>query len=157
MRLEFDGAPEVDAPRETVWARVMDPEFVASCAPGIESVEPIDETHFTVVSAFGVGNIKVRFRLNVELSEVVPPERATMRARGKAPGSAVDVTSRLRLDDLAPDKTRLSWSAESHIYGKVASVGARLMKGTAKKLTEGFWEEFAARAGGGSDGAKTTV
>jgi len=29
----------------------------------------------------------------------------------------------------------------------VASVGARLLKGTAQKLTESFWDKFAARVG----------
>jgi carbon monoxide dehydrogenase subunit G len=31
------------------------------------------------------------------------------------------------------------------VRGTVASVGGRLLKGTAKKLTESFWEKFAER------------
>jgi carbon monoxide dehydrogenase subunit G len=73
-----------------------------------------------------------------------------MRARGKAPGSAVDVTSTLTLDELAPDRTRLNWSAESEVSGTVASVGARLMEGTARKLTEQFWTDFARRVSQGA-------
>ena len=75
MRLEFAGAPEVTVSREEVWARLMDPNFVAASAPGVESVEAVDPTHFKVISGIGVGPMRVSFQLDVELSDVVPPER----------------------------------------------------------------------------------
>ncbi len=125
----------------------MDHEFVASCAPGIETVEALDATHFKVVSGFGVGSVKVRFSLDVELSDVHPPESARMSVRGQAPGSAVHVDTDVVLEPVAPNRTRLTWKAAADVHGTVASVGGRLLKGTAKKLTEGFWKKFAARAG----------
>jgi len=145
MKLHFAGAPEIATTRAHVWRRLMDPNFVAQSAPGVESVETIDATHFKVISAFGVGAIKLRFALNVELAEVVEPDHATMRARGKAPGSNVDVTAKLRLEDAAPGRVRLNWAADSDVSGTVASVGARLLEGTARKLTEEFWTDFARR------------
>lgn len=149
MRLQFSGAPEIDAPRAEVWRKLMDPNFVAKSAPGVESVQQLDPTHFKVVSGFGVGAIKLRFSLDVELFDVAEPSRTKMRARGKAPGSAVDVTSTLALDELSPTCTRLSWTADSEVSGTVASVGARLMEGTARKLTEQFWADFARRVSQG--------
>jgi carbon monoxide dehydrogenase subunit G len=149
MKLEFAGAPEITAPREQVWERLIDPNFVAASAPGVESVEAVDPTHFKVVSGLGVGAVKVRFKLDVELSDVVPPERLRMAARGRAPGSAVDVVSNVRLDDAGNGRTRLSWSATSTISGTVASVGARLLEGTARRLTEEFWTDFARRVSTG--------
>jgi carbon monoxide dehydrogenase subunit G len=145
MKLHFAGAPEIATTRAHVWRRLMDPNFVAQSAPGVESVETIDPTHFKVISAFGVGAIKLRFALNVELADVVEPDHATMRARGKAPGSNVDVTANLRLEDAAPGRVRLNWAADSDVSGTVASVGARLLEGTARRLTEEFWTDFARR------------
>jgi carbon monoxide dehydrogenase subunit G len=145
MKLRFSGAPEITSSRSHVWGRLLDPNFVAKSAPGVESVEEIDPTHYKVISAFGVGAIKLRFALNVELVDVVEPERATMRARGKAPGSNVDVVAKLQLEDGAPGRVRLRWTAESDVTGTIASVGARLLEGTARKLTEEFWTDFAGR------------
>ena len=145
MKLEFSGSPEIAAPRERVWQRLMDPHFVAKSAPGVESVEVIDPTQFKVISGFGVGSIKIRFSMDVELFDIVPGRSARMRVRGKAPGSAVDVLSSLEIEDAGPDKVRLNWSATSEISGTVAGVGARLMEGTARKLTEQFWADFAQR------------
>jgi len=147
MRLDFSGAPEIAAPPDEVWKRLLDHEFVASVAPGVESVEPIDDRHFKVVSAFGVGAVKLKFQLDVELSDVNPPKSLKMSAHGKAPGSGVDVSTTLEIEPVSPNRCRLRWSAISEIRGTVASVGARLLSGTAKKLTESFWDKFAARVG----------
>jgi carbon monoxide dehydrogenase subunit G len=145
VRLEFSGAPEIAAPPERVWQRLLDHEFVASVAPGVESVEAVDDRHFKVVSALGVGSVKLKFQLDVELSDVRPPKSLKLAARGKAPGSAVEVSTAIEIEPVAPDRSRLKWSATSDVRGTVASVGARLLKGTAKKLTEGFWDRFAER------------
>lgn len=149
MKLEFAGAPVITASRQTVWQKLLDPDFVGASAPGVESVETIDPTHFKVISALGVGSVKVRFKLDVELFDIVEGEQLKMRARGKAPGSAVDVVSSLRVEDAGDGKTRLHWSATSEVSGTVASVGARLLEGTARRLTEQFWTDFARRVGAG--------
>jgi uncharacterized protein len=149
MKLEFSGAPEITASRQKVWAKLMDPDFVAASAPGVESVEAVDPTHFKVISGLGVGSVKLRFKLDVELFDVEPGQQLKMRSRGKAPGSAVDVVSHLRLEDAGAEKTRLNWSATSELSGTVASVGARLLEGTARRLTEQFWTDFARRVSAG--------
>jgi carbon monoxide dehydrogenase subunit G len=149
MKLEFSGAPEITASRDLVWKRLTDPDFVAQSAPGVESVQTIDPTHFKVIAGLGVGAVKVKFKLDVELFDVVEGQRLKMRSRGKAPGSAVDVVSALEVVDAGPGRTRLEWSATSEVSGTVASVGARLLEGTARRLTQEFWTDFANRAGAG--------
>ncbi len=144
MRLSFHGAPEVGAALAEVWPRIIDPHFVAKHGPGVESVEVLDPRHFKVITAFGVGAMKLRFGIDVELVDVNPPNFFTMKARGKAPGSAVEVTAELGLEAIDASRTRLSWKADTDISGSVASIGARLMEGTARKLTEQFWTKFAA-------------
>jgi carbon monoxide dehydrogenase subunit G len=143
MKLSFSGAPEISASLEAVWPRISDPHFVARHGPGVESVEVVDPTHFKVITGFGIGSIKLRFGIDVELTEVTPPTGMTMKARGRAPGSAVEVTAALALESLEGIGTRLNWKAETEISGTVASVGARLMEGTARRLTEQFWSRFA--------------
>jgi uncharacterized protein len=144
MRLSFNGAPEIAAALAEVWPRVIDPHFVARHGPGVESVEVLDSHHFKVITGFGVGSIRLRFGIDVEMLEINPPSNFTMRARGKAPGSAIEVTAELALVVLDTHRTRLDWRADTDINGSVASVGARLMEGTARKLTEQFWTKFAA-------------
>lgn len=98
-----------------------------------------------MISGLGVGPVRVRFTLDVELSDIVEGRRLRMRARGKAPGSTVEVVSLLRLEDAGAGRTRLDWAATSDLAGTVARVGGRLLEGTARHLTEGFWTDFARR------------
>lgn len=145
MKLEFSGAPEIAASRERVWQRLIDPRFVAQSAPGVESVEVIDPTHFKVISGFGIGSIKARLIIEGELFDIVPGTSAKMRLRGKVPGSALDVLSSVAVQEAGPGKVRLNWSATSEISGAVANVGTKMIEGIARKLTEQFWADFARR------------
>jgi carbon monoxide dehydrogenase subunit G len=69
-----------------------------------------------------------------------------MVVRGAAPGSALSAESSVRLAPDGPSGTMLDWSVGADIRGTVASTGARLLQGAARKLTEKFWTTFAKRA-----------
>jgi carbon monoxide dehydrogenase subunit G len=145
MKLQFSGSPTITAPRNRVWERLMDLEYVAQSAPGVESVVSLNPTHFKVISGLGVGTIKVRFTLDVELFDIIAQQSARMRVRGKAAGSAIDLVSSMQLQDAGSNESQLNWSATSEVSGTVAKLGVRLMEGTARKLTEQFWSDFAYR------------
>jgi carbon monoxide dehydrogenase subunit G len=149
MKLEFAGSPRIDAPRERVWERLMDPHFLAQSAPGVEAVETIDSTHFKVLSGLGLGSIRMKLTMDVELYEIDRGRSAKMRLRGQAAGSAIDVVSDMRVVAAGPGSTQLSWSATSELSGAVASMGGRLMEGAARRLTEQFWADFAERVSQG--------
>ncbi len=133
--MRFEGTLDIAAPRERVWAFLTDPRQVTACAPDVQSVEVADPTHFRVVVRTGVGPIKATFTMNVEFAELAPPDRATVRARGQAPGSAVDMTNTLALDANG-DRTTMRWASDVVVSGLIASVGARLMQGAADKTTQ---------------------
>ncbi len=134
--MRFQGTLDIAAPRERVWAFVTDPQAVSACAPDVQSVEVLDPEHFKLVVRAGVGPIRVTFNLDVVFIELVPPARANVRARGQAPGSAVEMLNAMELDALAPDRTTMRWSSDVIVTGTIAQVGARLMQGTADKITQ---------------------
>ena len=131
--MHFEGSVQINAPRDTVWAFVIDPNQVGQCGPGVESIEVIDDTHFKAIAKVGIGFISARFNVNMEFAEVDAPNAATIKAHGQAPGSAVDADARMELSD-ADGGTRMDWSADVNIAGSIASVGARLIEGTANRM-----------------------
>jgi carbon monoxide dehydrogenase subunit G len=131
--MRFEGTTDIAAPRDRVWAFVTDPNQVGQCGPGVESIEVIDPTHFKAAAKVGIGFISVRFVVNMAFEEMTAPEAATIKAHGQAPGSAVDATARMRLSD-HDGGTRMDWDADVNIAGTVASVGARMIEGTANKM-----------------------
>ena len=132
--MKFEGTVDISAPRDRVWAFLMDPNQVGSCGPGVESIEVVDETHFKTKAKVGIGFISARFVVDMEIAERDEPTRAVIKARGQAPGSAVDATATMALSDGTDGRTIMDWSADVLIGGTLASVGARLIEGTANKM-----------------------
>jgi len=137
--MQFSGTTEINAPRDRVWAFVIDPQQVGWCGPGVESIEEVDATHFRARAKVGIGVISARFAVNLALVDAEEPDRAVIKASGQAPGSAVEATGEMRLTGPAAGPTTMAWSADVAILGTIASVGARLIEGTANKLiTQAF-------------------
>jgi uncharacterized protein len=132
--MHFEGTVQIDADRDKVWAFLVDPNQVGSCGPGVESIEVIDDTHFKATAKVGVGFISARFNVNMELVDLEAPDKANIKAHGQAPGSAVDATATMNLSDGEGGGTQMDWVADVNISGTLASVGARLIEGTANKM-----------------------
>ena len=132
--MHFEGTVQINAPRDKVWGFLIDPNQVGSCGPGVESIEVIDDTHFKATAKVGVGFISARFVVNMELVDLEAPDKANIKAHGQAPGSAVDATATMHLSDGEGGGTQMDWLADVNISGTLASVGARLIEGTANKM-----------------------
>ena len=132
--MQFSGSTEINAPRDRVWAFVIDPEQVGWCGPGVESIEVVDESHFRARAKVGVGVVSARFAVNLELADAAPPDRAVIKASGQAPGSAVEATGEMSLSGPPEGPTTMDWSANVTILGTFAAVGARLVEGQANKM-----------------------
>ena len=134
--MRFAGSVPIQASRERVWAFVTDPNQVGSCGPGVETIEVVDATHFKATAKVGIGFISARFVVTMEFAEQQPPDRAMIKAHGQAPGSVVDATAEMRLSDGPDGTTVMDWNADVNIGGTLASVGARMIEGTANKMID---------------------
>jgi carbon monoxide dehydrogenase subunit G len=132
--MQFSGTVQIAAPRARVWDFLMDPNQVGSCGPGVESVEASDADHFKAKAKVGVGFISARFTVDMTVAERNEPDLAVLKAHGQAPGSAVDATANMRLSGPAEGPTTMDWGADVTISGTLASVGARMIEGTANKM-----------------------
>ena len=141
--MRFEGSMTIDAPRGVVWVFLTDPNQVAQCAPGIESVDiVVPDQKFRATAAIGFGSVKVRFTGDAEFLELDAPKRAKLKAHGNAPGSAVDVITEMALTDGPDGTTEMKWIADVVILGTLASLAARLMSSVTQKLTAEFFNCF---------------
>lgn len=137
--MDFSGSQTIATPREKVWAYLLDVNKVAACAPGFQSLEELGEEHWKALITVGVGPVKAKFTLDVTRPEMHEPDLMVVKARGKAPGSAVELSGRMNLVSIDAEQTRMDWNANVVVSGTIASVGARLINGTAEKLTGQFF------------------
>ena len=140
--MNFKGTVTIHAPREKVWKYLTTPDQISDCAPGLESLEIITpDEKFRAVASIGFGAVKATFTTDVTWTSLDPPNRASMKMHGKAPGSAVDGTSEMVLrDGDTPNDTILDWSSDVTVIGTIASLAARLMGPVTQKLTGAFFD-----------------
>jgi carbon monoxide dehydrogenase subunit G len=137
--MEFSGTQTIAVPIAEVWTFLSDVNKVAPCAPGFQSLEELGPEHWKAIVSIGVGPVKAKFQLDVTRPEMREPELMVVKARGKAPGSAVELQGDMHLSAVSENETQMDWHANVMVGGTLASVGARLMNSTAEKLTEQFF------------------
>jgi carbon monoxide dehydrogenase subunit G len=137
--MEFSGTQTIAAPIAKVWAFLLDVENVAHCAPGFQSLEVLGEEHWKALVAVNLGAIKPKFTLDVTRPQKREPELMIVQGRGKAPGSALELSGEMYLQSVSERETQMDWKAVVVVSGTMASVGARLMNSTAERLTGQFF------------------
>jgi carbon monoxide dehydrogenase subunit G len=143
--MDFTGSVVIEAPRAAVWALLLDFEQLATCGPGVQSIERHDETHASVRAKIGVGFMTLGFTIELELVEVAPPDRAVIRATGEAPGTQVEGSGEMRLTGPAEGPTTMDYTATVEIFGALAGIGSRMIEGTAAKLIDETFDCVRAR------------
>jgi uncharacterized protein len=144
MAMTMTGAVALPADRQTVWAKLNDPETLKLCIPGCQSLERSGENGFAAVAKIKVGPVSATFKGNVELTELDPPN--SYRISGQGDGGVAGFAkggARVRLSDAAEGGTTLAYDVEATIGGKLAQLGGRLIDGVAKKMADQFFANFA--------------
>jgi carbon monoxide dehydrogenase subunit G len=142
--MELTGEQTIPAPRERVWTALNDPEILKRCIPGCQDIQKLSDTELTAKVGLAVGPVKATFNGRVTLSDLDPPNGYKISGEGQGGvagfgrGSAV-----VRLTD-DPAGTKLSYSADAAVGGKLAQIGSRLVEATARKLADEFFTRFAA-------------
>jgi carbon monoxide dehydrogenase subunit G len=147
--MDMNGQERIDAPVETVWSALNNPEILKECIPGCEALEKLSDTEMTATVVLKIGPVKARFQGNVTLTHLNPPHSYTISGEGKggiagfAKGGA-DVT----LASDGADATVLSYAVKADVGGKIAQLGGRLIDSTSKKLAAQFFTSLGARLAG---------
>lgn len=151
--MQLSGEYRIAAPKARVWEALNDPDVLKASIPGTESLEKIDDTTFEGVVAAKVGPVRAKFSGTVTLSDMNPPDSYRISGEGKggvagfAKGSA-----QVNLEEDGPEATKLAYEADAQVGGKLAQIGSRLIQGTAKKMANEFFTEFAAQVEKGHAG-----
>jgi carbon monoxide dehydrogenase subunit G len=134
VNLQYSGEEKIPAGQAIVWAFVTDPEKVARCLPDVLDVTVQDPTHFEAVVKVGVGPVRGKFKVKVELVPDPSSRRIEMKIAGGGFGSAVDLAAGADIVDAGDGSTTLTWSGQAVARGPIAAVGGRVLDAQAQKL-----------------------
>ena len=146
--MDMTGEYRVQAPRSKVWQALNDPDILKQCIPGCEEIEKLSDTEMTAKVRAKVGPVSARFAGKVTLSELDPPNgyKISGEGSGGAAGFAKGGATVHLTDD--GDGTRMSYTVEAQIGGKLAQIGSRLIDATSRKMADDFFKRFAEVVGG---------
>jgi carbon monoxide dehydrogenase subunit G len=134
VNLQYTGEETIPAGPDTVWTFVTDPEKVGRCFPDVIDVTVQDPTHFDATVKVGVGPVRGKFKIKVELLPGASNRRIDLKMSGGGFGSAVDMTAGADLVDAGAGTTLLKWSGQAEARGPIAAVGGRVLDAQAQKL-----------------------
>ncbi len=118
----------------------MDPDVLAKCIPGCESLERTSPDAYRAKVALVVGPVRATFQTDLTLSDMNPP--ASYRLTGAGRGGAVGFGqghADVELEEPEPGITLLRYTAAFQVGGRLAQLGSRLVQGTTKKLADDFF------------------
>lgn len=127
------------APRNEVWAAINNPAVLARCIPGCESMEATSDTERTARVAVKIGPVRARFTGHIRMQDVRPGEGCTLQFEGSggAAGMAKGQSSVTLSDE--GEGTRLSYTAQASVGGKLGQVGGRMIDAAAKQMADQFF------------------
>src|SRR5262245_23459759 len=153
--MKLTGEFAVKAPRETVFNKLRDARFFASCVDGVDNLNEIDETHYTATFETKIAYLKFKFNVAVELMRVQPPDEIEAKVEGTPLGVVGRLTARSLLRVLeAGDETKVQYESESTLAGKLGSIGQPVLRAKAKEQEKKFAKRRKAHfASAGPEGA----
>src|ERR1035437_203028 len=148
--MELTGEQLVRAPRQQVWEALNDPTILSRCIPGCEEVNKVSDSEMHTRVAVKVGPVRARFSGRIFMTDVVAPSSCTLTFEGSG-GAAGFAKGRsvVKLTD-AGSGTRLAYSVEASVGGKLGQIGGRLIDSSAKKMADEFFAAFDYALTGGS-------
>jgi carbon monoxide dehydrogenase subunit G len=135
---------QIMADPATVWSALLDPEVLKACVPGCESMSGTAETGFEAVVVQKVGPVSARFTGVVTLTDMVQGQSLRIQGEGKGgPAGFAKGGANVTLEPIETG-TRLSYTVEANVGGKIAQLGSRIIDGFAKKMADEFFTRFQA-------------
>ena len=133
----------INAPQAKVWAALNDPAMLKLCIIGCDSLEATAPDTFVAAMSVKVGPVSAKFKGKLQLENVQPPNSYTLKFEGQGgPAGFANGTAGVSLTAETPSTTRLDYTANAMIGGKLAQVGSRLVDAAARKIADDFFSKF---------------
>lgn len=164
--MDMSNSIMIAAPRTRVWDALNDPATLQRCIAGCESIEVTGDNAYKVAMTVAIGPVKAKFKGELMLEDIDAPNAYTIRFSGQGgmagfgKGSARVTLSDAATGDISRDLaadgagqgphdaaamqggTRLDYTVDAQIGGKIAQVGSRLIDGASKKMADDFFKAF---------------
>lgn len=142
--MDIQGEKILAMPRHDVWRALNDPSVLQRCLAGCDTFEAEtgSDNRYRVALQASVGPVRARFSGKLQLQDRVPATSYALAFEGSGGVAGFGKgTARVTLDDAA-EGTRLRYTAQAQVGGRLAQVGARLIDGVTQRMADDFFSRF---------------
>ncbi len=143
--MELKGQYTLPAARAAVWAALNDPDIIADCLSGCESMEKVSDTEMKAVVAVAFGPFRSRFTGTVALSDANPPMRWTLTGEGRGrPSGTAKGDASVELVE-SGSETIVNFIGGAEVGGKLADIVEALVETQAREMADDFFLRLSER------------
>ena len=133
MEIKFGDAFVVKKTAEEVYAFLVDPNRFCPLLPDYQSMEMRDERNFLVKMSVGISTIRGIATVKMSLVEDERPRHAAYEGKGDVPGGSATLHAGFYLEETPGNQTKVVWSGQANVVGRIASLAGGLLEPLAKK------------------------
>ncbi len=154
FNMKLSGSYQINLEKQKVWEALNDPEILKKTIPGCEKFKKNSDTEFSATATNKIGPFNASFTGNIELKDLNPPHSYKISGSGNSPVGFASGEAEVKLED-ENGGTKLIYTVEANVGGKIAQVGSRLIDMTAKKMADIFFGKFSELVSNKTDILKT--
>ena len=139
--MKLSGSYQINLDKEKVWDALNDPDILKQSIPGCEEFIKNSDTNFTAKATNKIGPFNASFSGEIELQNLKPPHSYKITGSGNSLVGFAQGEADVKLED-SDGGTKLIYSVDAQVGGKIAQVGSRLIDMTAKKMADIFFGKF---------------
>ena len=139
--MKLSGSYQINLEKQKVWEALNDPEILKKTIPGCEEFKKNSDTEFSATATNKIGPFNASFTGNIELKDLNPPHSYKISGSGNSPVGFASGEAEVKLEN-ENGGTKLIYTVEANVGGKIAQVGSRLIDMTAKKMADIFFGKF---------------
>ena len=137
--MKISGSQTIQAPRQAVWDRLLDPESIRSCLPGVEQLNKTGDNQYEMSMNVGVGPVRGVYSGTIAMSEVDEPNSYRMQVEGSGRAGFVRGTGVVRLSDDGDNATKVDYEGDVEVGGPVGAVAQRMLGGVTNRMVGEFF------------------
>lgn len=133
MEIKFGGEFVVKKKPEEVYSFLVDPNRFCPLLPDYQSMERLDDKNFMVKLSVGISHIRGTAAVKMSLTETLLDKQAVYHGNGEVPGGSATLRAGFDLEPAPNGSTKVIWSGQSTVMGRIASLAGGLLEPLAKK------------------------
>ena len=139
--MKLSGSYQINLEKQKVWEALNNPEILRKSIPGCEEFTKDSDTEFSATATNKIGPFNASFTGTIELKDINAPNSYKILGSGNSPVGFASGEAEVKLEE-HNEGTKLIYTVEANVGGKIAQIGSRLIDMTAKKMADIFFGKF---------------